>query len=416
MTVALHPNCRPKGNMLALNLTCELGLFEILEEEELVLHVLSYFNPIDLLNFGKTCKKAFIWSTFDELWKNYCLKYHIYSFNHNWRQTFTNKVQQPTTVMAYNDLVFNIYRYANCELPNGEHTIPMLENATLSEFEHFERENLPCILKGACKEWPAYSKWTWEYLIQECGDALFQAESIDITIKEFSKYALGHPKDEACIYLFDKHFKSTVPSLANDFKVPDYFKDDYFSYLNNRPDYCWLIAGPERSGSTFHKDPNMTSAWNATIRGRKLWIMTPPNKIPPGIFPSKDGSTVTTPLSLMDWYTNYRDSCDCIEGISEEGDVVFIPHGWFHSVINLEPSIAITQNYVGRYNLCTVLKFLKNKTDQISGIDDSQLFDHFLEALDIVDSKEIQSIIHQFKKKKKLDRLFSAQQQMTFGF
>lgn len=63
--------------------------------------------------------------------------------------------------------------------------------------------------------------------------------------------------------------------------------------------------GPSKSGSSFHKDPNATSAWNATIFGSKKWILIPPNIAPPGTFPSKDGSEVVTPASLMDWFTNY---------------------------------------------------------------------------------------------------------------
>jgi len=40
----------------------------------------------------------------------------------------------------------------------------------------------------------------------------------------------------------------------------------------------WLIVGPARSGSSFHVDPNCTSAWNAVVRGSKKWIMFPPGK------------------------------------------------------------------------------------------------------------------------------------------
>lgn len=44
----------------------------------------------------------------------------------------------------------------------------------------------------------------------------------------------------------------------------------------------WLIIGPARSGSSFHKDPNGTSAWNAVIKGSKKWLLFPPDVTPPG--------------------------------------------------------------------------------------------------------------------------------------
>jgi hypothetical protein len=59
-----------------------------------------------------------------------------------------------------------------------------------------------------------------------------------------------------------------------------------------------------------------------------------------------------------------------LEIIVNPGDVIFVPHGWWHMVINLEESIAITQNYVSDSNLTDVLSFLKNTPDQISGVRD----------------------------------------------
>jgi hypothetical protein len=71
--------------------------------------------------------------------------------------------------------------------------------------------------------------------------------------------------------------------------------------LNSR----WLIMGPRRSGSTFHVDPNSTSAWNAVVSGAKKWIMYPPHVCPPGVHPSPDGADVATPLSLTEWFLNF---------------------------------------------------------------------------------------------------------------
>lgn len=73
-------------------------------------------------------------------------------------------------------------------------------------------------------------------------------------------------------------FALASPQLAKDYSVPAVFSEDLFEVLgeDERPDYRWLIVGPRRSGSSFHVDPNATCAWNASVRGRKKWILFPP--------------------------------------------------------------------------------------------------------------------------------------------
>ena len=75
----------------------------------------------------------------------------------------------------------------------------------------------------------------------------------------------------------------TEPSLLC-LQLPPQFSDDLFAAMGpkKRPDHRWLILGPARSGSSFHQDPNATSAWNGVIYGSKKWILYPPHITPPG--------------------------------------------------------------------------------------------------------------------------------------
>jgi hypothetical protein len=89
------------------------------------------------------------------------------------------------------------------------------------------------------------------------------------------------------------------------------------------------------------------------------------------------------PVSLGEWFlTHYNDhvkqrsnpdkSKRPLECTVCPGDILFVPHGWWHSVLNLDESmsVALTQNYVSKSNLPDVLRFLETKKQQISGCRD----------------------------------------------
>ena len=56
-----------------------------------------------------------------------------------------------------------------------------------------------------------------------------------------------------------------------------------------------------------------------------------------------------------------------LEGVCETGETFYVPQGWWHLVVNLESSLAVTQNFVSPSNLPAVLHFLKHRADQVSG-------------------------------------------------
>ncbi|RNF04296.1 transferase, transferring glycosyl group [Trypanosoma rangeli] len=266
--------------------------------------------------------------------------------------------------------------------------VPRLSGLSPEEFrESFEKPNLPVILTDVATHWPFFKilQGKFENLAQK-KEALFRpgastdvpmrCESTTMTVSDYVRYA-QEQSDERPIYMFDAEFGTSM-AIESLYSVPEHFaRDDFFKVLGDaRPKYRWIVAGPRRGGSSFHVDPNYTNAWNANLTGRKRWILFPPGCIPDGVFPTADMSEVTTPVSLSEWLLNYYDACVerwrgvGYECICEPGDIMFIPCGWWHFVINLEDSVAITQNYVSESNLSSVMKFLVAMKSSITGIDE----------------------------------------------
>lgn len=259
---------------------------------------------------------------------------------------------------------------------------------SVQEFhDRFEQPNIPVVITDVATEWPLFKILQGRFAnLADKKEALVRAgcpvtaplrcEYTNMDLEDYVHYATEQ-HDERPIYMFDAEF-GNVLDVERLYTVPEYFaRDDFFSTMGaRRPKYRWIIAGPHRGGSSFHVDPNYTNAWNANMTGRKRWLLFPPGKNPPGCVPSADMAEVATPVSLTEWLLNNYDASlqelrHCgFECICEPGDIMFVPCGWWHYVINLENSIAITQNYVSRSNLPKVVKFLRAMKGSISGIDE----------------------------------------------
>lgn len=308
-------------------------------------------------------------------WRTTCL--NLFSAKQESNQESNHGLRK---FVVYSDVLFHKWRCLTTLISSAwlEHTDVSrisAEKASPEFFrEHFDRRNIPVIITDVVKKWAAYSNWTREGLVNRCGDIHFNAGGCYFSLRHYFAYCEAvENKDDQPLYIFDKHFANKVPSLTEDYAVPEYFSDDLFNVLGeNRPDYRWLIIGPARSGSSFHKDPNCTSAWNAVIKGRKKWVLFPPHVSPPGVFPSGDEGDVTAPISITEWFLNFYDRQQILalggmECICEEGELMFVPMGWWHCVLNIETSIAITQNFVGECNVSHVARWVGNKRDHVSG-------------------------------------------------
>lgn len=140
--------------------------------------------------------------------------------------------------------------------------IPRLCDLTLKDFANAWTDK-PFILTDPVRSWQAYKEWSTESLLERYGKIKFQAEAVDWPLQKYVDYMRDN-HDESPLYLFDHSFIEKMDLEVGNgedcqYCIPACFQEDLFDILGDqRPDRRWLIVGPERSGSSFHKDPNAT--------------------------------------------------------------------------------------------------------------------------------------------------------------
>lgn len=332
----------------------------------------------------------------------------------SWRSTFWALPQDvealPNCGNVFSDVLHRPFACSNVlpsvyadGIPKANY-IHRMENLTYDQYADRWTDK-PFILTHCIRNWPVCAEWTIDRLLGSYANVAFRAEAVDWTLEKYGEY-MANNRDESPLYLFDRKFVEKMGITVGHedgaaYWKPDCFGPDLFESLGGeRPAHRWLIIGPERSGSTFHKDPNGTSAWNAVIQGSKYWIMFPPSARVPGVYVSKDSSEVTSPLSIAEWLLTFHEEArrlpECVEGICHAGEILHVPSGWWHLVVNLEKGVALTQNFVPKSPslnlLAEVLLFLRDKPDQVSGFDSSieQPFELFVERLAQTDADALE--------------------------
>ncbi|CAN0013492.1 unnamed protein product, partial [Phaeothamnion confervicola] len=193
---------------------------------------------------------------------------------------------------------------------------------------------------------------------------------VRVRLSHFLDYTAADAQaDDSPLYIFDSSFDARDASapLMLDYSVPPYFPDDLFSLVGERrrPPYRWFLVGPRRSGTTAHVDPLGTSAWNTVLQGRKRWALFPPGT-PRAVAKGKTVICRGEDDEPVNYFVDHiprlrrrsgrggssggNGNGSGSGGDRYPGDTVFIPGGWWHAVINLDDTVAVTQNFCSPRN------------------------------------------------------------------
>ncbi|KAF9906225.1 hypothetical protein EC991_000852 [Linnemannia zychae] len=259
-------------------------------------------------------------------------------------------------------------------VPRGHHSSHRsfaLENYDVLDIETFNRRyrypNRPLMIQhSGVEQWPAWEQWTLDALASKYGETQFRVSNIEsdeepsfgMYFKDFLHY-IRFNSDTDPLYLFDPYFAEAGPEMDSAYKVPKYFEFDYFSLLEGdaRPPFRWLLVGPQRTGAPWHVDPSGTSAWNTLLSGHKRWALYPPHTIPPGHDPTSS-ERKTSVSWYLDVYPYLPPESLPLEIVQNPGQTIYVPSGWWHMVINMDDTVAVTHNFADEANLLQVKRSL----------------------------------------------------------
>ncbi|XP_059279731.1 lysine-specific demethylase JMJ21 isoform X1 [Lycium ferocissimum] len=355
-----------------------LGDLRILPDE-ILCDILTYLTPRDVARLSCVSSVMYILCNEEPLWMSLCIDIadRQLQYKGSWKRTALDRLnvtfendescQKPLHFDGFNSLFLYRRLYRCYTSLNGFYydtgNVERAKNLSIEEFRDKYDGQKPVLIGGLADTWPARTTWTTEELLKNYGDTAFKLSQrsrhkIRMKLKDYVSYTkVQH--DEDPLYIFDEKFGEAAPELLKDYSVPNMFKEDFFDVLDRdqRPPFRWLIMGPERSGASWHVDPALTSAWNTLLCGRKRWALYPPGRVPLGVtvhVNEEDGDvSIDAPSSLqwwLDFYPLLAEEDKPIECTQLPGETIFVPSGWWHCVLNLETTVAVTQNFVNSKN------------------------------------------------------------------
>jgi hypothetical protein len=220
--------------------------------------------------------------------------------------------------------------------------------------KEFYEPGVPVVIKNLAKDWPASTKWNWDYFKQLVGeqrvplynnvksDAYTPINKAD-DYKTFGEYIEMIRQGPAGWRIFLFNIFDHAPELINDFTWPEHLMKGFIKK------YPMLFTGGATSITHMHFDIDLSHILHTQFAGRKRVLMFP--------F-SEQHKLYRKPfevLSMADFSHYYQQNgspdyekfpalklAEGFDFILEPGDTLFMPAGYWHHMEYLESGFAMS--------------------------------------------------------------------------
>ncbi|MCM4155241.1 cupin-like domain-containing protein [Gramella sp. AN32] len=227
--------------------------------------------------------------------------------------------------------------------------IPRRKGLSQDEFlqEYFIPEK-PVVIEDLAKNWPAYSKWDFDYFREKAGEVVVplydskpakgrqasHGPAMKMPLKEYIDILEAGPTD---LRMFFFNLLQNCPELVEDFQYPE-LGVKFFKKLPV------LFVGGEGSKVVMHYDMDLANNFHFNFTGKKKVILYPPDQT--GLIYKVPYSIVSMEIIDMDApdFEKYPALAKAkgFETRMVHGDALYIPSKWWHFIKYETPSLSLT--------------------------------------------------------------------------
>lgn len=263
-------------------------------------------------------------------------------------------------------------------------------DASYAAFASFVSAGVPVVARGLCDDWPlrravtspADGSLDLAALVARFGDAEVPVVaaggagygSDTRAVMPLDSYVRGLREGEgvscsAAPYAKDWHIARTHPA-SHGYAVPLCVAADWLNSACDAlggDDYRFAYLGPPASSTPLHHDVLATASWSVNVAGRKLWVFAPPAGSRAALYDSFGGLRWGTLLTASERAALGAALACALPGgedgedppglagalaglgrslcVQAPGDLVFVPPGWHHEVVNVGPGPTLSLNH-----------------------------------------------------------------------